>query len=513
MHNSNGALTLFLGNKNNVNVYNTTFANNKASSDIHSAILFISGWNSTINISLCNFYDNICGNSILYIAEDTEPRFPLAYSNALITGSNFARNKLGSVLLISKCFLKFYLDTIFWNNSARSGAAIYIAESTQISVDDGATIQFINNTASLRGGAMYIDLANCYDRGIVFTNFTRYDSISFINNSATHSGNSIYFNIPNSCNVIRDHTKNDSAAYVPYKFSYIQSPNSIGPQITTSPYEIKLCSSANCAFVNSTEDYTSKCVIENNIMLGQSLYFNPTLCDYFKATAAEATEFNVNCSNCEFRYRLSENVILAQNELRNKINILSVAANADIKNDTNITLSISSILSPEFKQLATTLSVTLSSCYNGFVFNGGSQQCECYDEDNYLQCEEDKAHIRLGYWFGVFSGKHTFSICHNDYCNFFSHRQQTNNEFYELPEEIDDQCDSHRTGVACGQCNEEYTLAYNSPDCIKCSPGITVLVIILTFLYWIAIIAMLFGVAHFHSTIITGIFVWDNILL
>ena len=96
---------------------------------------------------------------------------------------------------------------MFQDNFAKSGAAIYIAKSSQISVDVGSTVQFINNTASLRGGAMYIDLTNCYDHGIVFTNFTRYSSISFINNSAKLFGNSIYFNIPDSCDVISDNIK------------------------------------------------------------------------------------------------------------------------------------------------------------------------------------------------------------------------------------------------------------------------------------------------------------------
>ena len=94
-------------------------------------------------------------------------------------------------------------------------------------------------------------------------------------------------------------------------------------------------------------------------------------------------------------------------------------------------------------------------------------------------------------------------VCNNDHCNLFSNRQQTNDEFYKLPEEIDDQCNSHRTGVACDQCSEGSTLVYNSPDCIsveRCSPGTTVLVIISTILYWFVIIALLFGVAYFLNT-------------
>jgi len=48
-----------------------------------------------------------------------------------------------------------------------------------------------------------------------------------------------------------------------------------------------------------------------------------------------------------------------------------------------------------------------------------------------------------------------------------------------------------------------YTLAYNSPNCIsvdKCSAGMIVLVIMLTILYWVAIIAISFGLTYYFST-------------
>ena len=231
-------------------------------------------------------------------------------------------------------------------------------------------------------------------------------------------------------------------------------------------------------------------------MLGQSICFNATVCDYF-GIVAETTQFEVIFIYYQFKYRLLENKVLVQNESNERINILSVGADRDLENDINITFSISSLLSPEYKQLIATLSLTLSSCHNGFLFQEKSQQCRCYNKDGYLYCEGDSANIKLGYWFGVISGKYTTSICHSQYCNFFTHRRETSSGFYNLPEKIDDQCSIHRTGVAYDECSEGYTLAYNSPDCIsleKCSLGITVLVVVLTAMYWIATMTILFGI-------------------
>ena len=153
--------------------------------------------------------------------------------------------------------------------------------------------------------------------------------------------------------------------------------------------------------------------------------------------------------------------------------------------------------------MTATILLTLSSCDNGYWFSKQSQQCECYNNNNYIQCKEESANIKLGHWFGVYSGKHIFALCHNDYCNFFTNRKETSSGFYNLPEEVDDQFSSHRTGVACGQCSEGYTLAYNCPDCVsmsKCSPGMTLLLVAVSVFYWIIVITVLFGVAYFLNS-------------
>ena len=113
-------------------------------------------------------------------------------------------------------------------------------------------------------------------------------------------------------------------------------------------------------------------------MLGQSLYFNPIVYDYFNGVA-EATMFEVRCINCELKYRLLEDVILVQNGSKSRIKITSITADEDVENDTNIILKISSFLSPEYKQLTAILVLTLSSCNNGYWF---SKQCECYNKIN-----------------------------------------------------------------------------------------------------------------------------------
>ena len=119
-----------------------------------------------------------------------------------------------------------------------------------------------------------------------------------------------------------------------------------------------------------------------------------------------------------------------------------------------------------------------------------------------MQCLEDRADINQGYWFGVNSDVRTISVCPNFYCNFV-HRKETRTSYFILPELLNDQCSPHRRGPACGECSPGCSLSYDTPDCVsndKCSTEITVLVVVLTILYWIALIAIALAVMYHFSS-------------
>ena len=504
-HNTNGALRLELNNphRSSCHISRTNFTENKGANDGVALYISLTVDETDIILSFCKFESNTGGNSIVYAAVIN--RLFNIQGNIYMNSCWLINNTIGSTLHLSQCLLNIYSSSLFQSNSAKRGAAIYFEQNSQVTIDDNATIEFINNTASVYGGAIYADLANCPNHGLVFRSLSDYNTVSFINNSAGISGNSIYFNIPASCDVVRDETSSDSVVYIPYKFTYTQRRDTIGPAVTTSPYEIKLCSPADCSV---TDNDRSTCLIEGNKMLGQSIDFNASVCDYYNKNA-EAVKFRMRCINCGSKYQLSMNEILAFNGSSNKFIVQATDATHDIRDSVNITLDISSVLSHEYRQFNATLSLTLSSCYSGFVFDNTSQQCECYKYDkDIVQCFEDRADIKQGYWFGVFSSdSHTVSICPNSLCNFI-HRKETRTGYFILPEIINAECSPHRRGPACGECSPGYSLSYDTPDCVsndKCSTGITVLVVVLTVLYWISLIVIVLAVMyHFSKKISLG---------
>ena len=431
---------------------------------------------STVMISHCNVYDNIGSESNIVYIESYG-----ANQVVSIVSSNFTNN-VGSTLYLSNCAVEFRGHILFMNSSAGRGAAMYLNQGSQIAIKENSVIKFDRNIARQWGGAIYIELPfSCPHYGIIITDMSNTSNVLFTDNSAGIAGNSIYFNIPESCDVIRE-TLID-------KFNYLQPPGLIGSPIATSPYEVNLCS-MTCHLSNEIGEI---CHIPNRNMLGHSTGISAVVCDYY-GSVSETVQFYIECTNCNDSYRLSNNKILVHQGSFD-ITFLAVDADSDIVDDTNVTLSLSSVLSDEYRQLSATVSMKLSSCQSGYTFDTNLQQYVCYEQSkDIIRCKQGYAEIKYGYWFGVaIPPKRTVSLCPIYYCNF---NKETSNGYYKLSEELGDQCSSRRSGVACGECKSGYTLAYDSPDCIntsKCYTGMTIIMVALTVLYWIIIVALVFG--------------------
>ena len=59
------------------------------------------------------------------------------------------------------------------------------------------------------------------------------------------------------------------------------------------------------------------------------------------------------------------------------------------------------------------------------------------------------------------------------------------------------QCGSHRTGTACGSCISDYSLSSKCVRVESCTAGKTALVILLTLVYWIIIVALVFALMYY----------------
>ena len=113
-------------------------------------------------------------------------------------------------------------------------------------------------------------------------------------------------------------------------------------------------------------------------------------------------------------------------------------------------------------------------------------------------CSDSSSTIKRGYWFGNVKGTPTVAFCPINYCNFTC--CETSNGYYHLTPIRNDQCTSHRSGVACGSCADGYTLSFDSTECVSvtsCTVGQKVLVILLTVTYWIVMVILVFAIVYY----------------
>ena len=300
-------------------------------------------------------------------------------------------------------------------------------------------------------------------------------------------------------------SSSDSFLYLPYKFNYSEPHNT---SIVTSPYSLMLY------FPHHDGSHIgNNAFFISNKILGKAITFNGAILDYC-GNSAQSTQFYIKCVDGCTDYTLSDDRLLVDN-----VSSLSITVYGHkIVRPLNITLELTSLLQSFNQKFSQQLIIELQQCFSGYYYNVNFNQCVCYNHKDIVQCYDDYNEIKRGYWFGTVTdaSKPTVSLCPGQYCDFGKHRKETRQGYCIIPPRLDDQCSSHRTGVACGECKSGYTLAYDSPNCIntdKCSAGMTILVIVLTILYWIAIAAVCVWFNVFPISNIIRLCVWYNLLL
>jgi len=450
------------------------------------------------------FDKNIADESVFCIDTPTD----LQSTPSLFIGNSSFTNNLGVCLFLQRCSVILSGNLLFKNNTAENGGALYIDVASVVQMI--GVIQFIDNAAVLHGGAIYVDLnLGCH---VDQTTFYPTDAdVSFISTMPGYGGNSLYFSVSKYCNINTNYTDYTSLMYVPYQFNYSQFINGTFVKIpfdynytdlsithfpvVTSPYRLNLYG----FHVNYAEDVY---LIKHNIV-GVPVRFNGILLDYFDKPT-DTTEFMVQCVACYNAYTLQSSQVLIDNESPIELIIFGDMVTSSI----NVTLSLLSRVNNYYHQIKVTLVIELVPCYDhpGYEYSIRSKGCVCYHHD-VVECYDDYNEIKRGYWFGSVSGKATTSLCPREYCRFV-HRKKTREGYFELPPNgVDLQCKQHRSGPACGDCSPGYTLAYDSPDCISkgsCSSGVTVLVIVLTCLYWIIMVVGVFTLMYFNFKLSSG---------
>ena len=403
-------------------------------------------------------------------------------NNARMGGSIFAATS--NINFTGNCSINFY-DNKAWQD----GGAIYLNNPFSITFEDHTKLIFSRNTASDYGGAIYSKIA---DSKMIFhtTNFKFHD------NNARTAGKSVFINVPTSCN-----SSCLQSSILGINTETLQQ-SQLNKHITTSPSKLELYQPAICIDENMNKTRECNSYYVGNIMLGQKVIFDACMYDYYDQSS-DAARFVVGGTDNQSYYIPGSNYMLIS--CNNTFQGVALIGNdtspvLPFNYSANITLHVDRI--SEMKTISINFIVELVPCHPGFWYNENSHKCECYNASDIVFCSGSSSTIKRGYWFGSVTGKPTVTFCPINYCNFAC--CEASNGYYHLSPVRDNQCRLHRSGTACGSCEERYTLSFDSTECLpleKCTIGQPLLIITLTFLYWVVIIVAIFIIMHFKVDI------------
>ena len=406
---------------------------------------------------------------------------------------NYAKNvglgHGGACVWFSKVSFMDNATINFTSNTADHGGAIALLDKYN-AVFQNAQIIFSNNTASY-GGAILCEYS---DGGKLHFDMQEVGEISFYNNTALIWGNSMLIDdIPETCNKSCLIEELKSITYMDKK-----QQNELIQHITTAPYKIELQTQQITIICTDFEGVYNDCTEYHvhDVMLGQQLSLKGYVYDFLDNVIPRETQANIH------------SLIDANHSIHT---LQSIYQDFDISIEGNEIISkynYSMIITTFYynykyqrTDASVLLSVQLSPCYLGFQHNDASGRCGCYDRDDIVLCTGSSSSIKRGYWLGKVGEKLTTAICPINYCNFTC--CETASGYHSLSPERENQCTSHRSGIACGSCEEGYTLSY-AAECVsvnKCTVGWTVLTVTLTMLYWIVIVIGVFAMMYYKLPI------------
>ena len=391
-------------------------------------------------------------------------------SSVLFTGVSQLAASNNSAILSVLSTIVLSGNVFFINNRAPKGGAIALY-SSHLKLVGGTSVSFINNTAFVVGGAIYVDpgylvqtlfllkagmVSECFYQ-IIACEDTPGVIFHFANNSAANGGGDIYGASLNTnvCQPSEDTT-------CPIAINGTTS-------VSSDPTRVCLCNkdskpqctqqSANYK-VYSGETFTVQAVVVGGDFgpTAGTVYANFLTSINFSLSSLDGQSQAIGNEHCtELNYTLYSNH--TQNSVMMYLTTMYTDADNEFGGCSN---AYCSYTTPVY------FNISLLPCLPGFTVLGEPPKCDCYPalRDNGIQC---KIVNGIGYfswtnnlWMNIKDDGAIYSkYCPFDYCT--KSQEQVN-----LQKNPDTQCTFNRAGPLCGGCKENYSLAIGSSHCIHC---------------------------------------------
>ena len=408
--------------------------------------------------------DATCAQVILRnVTLASHETIPLGLNDAtvLLIDCTFQNNTASAIDATSSKII-FKGTNIFSYNSGYTGGGVRLDKSF-MHLMPHTHVVFENNQAYYRGGAIYTNLVNqCFFKEI-FPNSTDTIRVTLINNTAGFAGTSIYGEIYRGC----DHF---------YKIFNVSNTENDPSAIASEPYRVCLCEESkhqpDCFYGD----------IDNSIHTYPGQEFSIRLAvvsDHLLASGPGGVVPGIIIANMY----MGNYAILEPSQKFQATNPLT-CTNLTYSLYTMLVYRLLVILELGIEQhqygdavnLHLLMFVHLMECPLGFPLSPTQGKCQCDSaaDQHDVECNINShsffrsANSRT--WIGLIGkssnppSKHGVMYhpnCPIGYCS----RRDVN----ITSNTSDDQCEPHRTGLLCGECEEGYSLTLGDGKCAQCS--------------------------------------------
>ena len=384
-----------------------------------------------------------------------------------------------TAMVIENAVVDVLGNVTFRNNTGGQGGALGVYGTSVIMLMPHSNLNFFNNTAQERGGAIYVrdsgppvvafkttelKTRQCflaYNNSFSLENVTEWQTkIVFKGNQvlASGGGDSVFASTLQGCRQNGQPRRNNMSLEWPNVIQYQDSNKSTKEQISTDPILIQFNEKEWIVSPSEVFDATIQLIDEKN----------SSVLGVVKVTIIDEHDQNTAGS---VRLGTASHLFLVQRD-SSKVNNLSLLGNEERPFKVHISTVVGRIVHSSSKG-----KLTLQRCNTGFEQTDG-KTCSCISSDEEFgisNCSADSKHVFLkrGYWGGIMEQKFSTYPCPPKYCNFSKHDSTFQ---YNSKTMCTDGRDG--TSVLCGACKDGYSVNLGNEKCRKsCSDDYLLLVV------------------------------------
>ena len=413
------------------------------------------------------------------------------YSNVNLEGNNTFSNNVassgGAISLLETSTLSFIANsnTTFSNNTAIYGGAIYIDSVSSLNYDSPTNISFIENTAVFTGGAIYVE-ASTTNTCFYSINCAEIEGIHlyFDSNYAGDAGSVLYGGNIDTCQIQPMCMYNST-----YVFNNITEIGRYDPSIS------RISSDSPCIY--SCDTFTNLlCLTDENVTVYPGQLLELSFITVGQRNTIVPTDILIYSSN-------DQSVI---DVVKTYKQCSSYVIPYELNNGTVKLITETALNSGQFLMNRYSLDIIVLPCPLLFT-NSSSCICDPLLQRYNLVCNiSDLTVLNTGnIWIGLTSQNSTAyqKSCPFDYC--------TGNKTINVLD-LDSQCSFNRSGVLCGGCQGNLSMAFGRSQCASCSNYYLLLIIAFILMGVFLVVVMIVSNLTVTNGYFNGILLYANLI-